>query len=114
MEKRAKGTTRAQGVGPTGRRAFSWEYKQEAVRLMKERQQLGTTLAQIGRELGVRSGMLRTWAAQVERAARPTATPGSTLSPDEELRRLRRELDITRQERDFLKKAAAFFAKESR
>jgi len=60
MEKKAKGTTRGQGVRPAGRRAFSWEYKQEAVRLMKERQRLGTTLAQIGRELGVRSGCAST------------------------------------------------------
>lgn len=113
MEKKTTGPKRTRGVGPTrSRRAFSWEFKQEAVRLLQERQRLGTSLAQIGRELGVRAGLLHTWAEQVQRAARPTS--GAVLSPDEELRRLRRELDITRQERDFLKKATAFFAKESR
>lgn len=115
MEKKTKGPRRTRGVGPTrSRRAFSWEFKREAVRLMQERQRLGTSLAQIGRELGVRAGLLHTWAAQVQRAARPTSASGAGLSPDEELRRLRRELDIARQERDFLKKATAFFAKESR
>ena len=104
MKKNASDATPSRGERPApSRRSFSWEFKQEAVRLMKERQRLGTSLAQIGRELGVRSGVLRTWAQLVERTERPAAA-GSTLSPDEELRRVRRELDITRQERDFLKR----------
>jgi transposase len=62
---------------------------------------------------------LRVWSRQVEK--RSGATPpdvfpghGNLPSAEDEIRRLRRELDITRQERDFLKKATAYFAKESR
>jgi transposase len=93
----------------TKRRQFSREFKEEAVRLWAE---TGRPLAQIARELSVRTEQLRRWRHQLgigkpDRAARPETEA-------QELRRLRRELEITRQERDFLKKAAAFFAKESR
>jgi transposase len=55
---------------------------------------------------------LRHWKQQLTRAAGGPAPSGET--PEQELRRLRREVEVLRQERDFLKKAAAFFAKESR
>lgn len=95
------------------RRAWSAEFKSEAVRLMVERRAAGATLAQISRELDVRPDQLRAWAK-----ARPTgpslngAMPGETL--EQENRRLRRELATLQQEQAFLKKAAAYFAKESR
>lgn len=101
------------------RRVFSAEFKVEAVRLMQERRALGVSLAQVGRELDIRPSLLRNWARQLE--ARGGATgrdglPGTEAQPsvEEELRRVRRENAVLRQERDFLKKAAAFFAKESR
>jgi transposase len=101
------------------RRAFSTEFKVEAVRLMQERRALGVSLEQVGRELDVRPDRLRKWARQL--AHRPGAVasdvfPGNGQLPSaaEELRRLQRENATLRQERDFLKKAAAFFAKESR
>lgn len=96
------------------RRAFTWEFKVEAVRLARES---GKPVTQVARELGIRPDLLREWRRQVAaRGANPAATASATpvASADEELRRLRRELEVTRQERDFLKKAAAFFAKESR
>ncbi len=101
------------------RRQFTREFKLEAVRLMRERAAAGVSLAQVGRELGVRPDMLRKWKRQAEgRAGAPAAEvfPGNgrLASADEELRRLRREVEVLRQERDFLKQAAAFFAKESR
>lgn len=90
---------------PGKRRQFSREFKEEAVRLVVES---GRPLSVIARELGIRPEQLREWRGQVRRP-RP-AVPAEA----EELRRLRQELELTRQERDFLKKAAAFFAKESR
>jgi transposase len=75
--------------------------------------------AQIGRELDVRPDLLRKWARQLEeRAGRPAGDvfPGNGKQPsaEEEVRRLQRENAVLRQERDFAKKAAAFFARESR
>src|ERR1700736_3195096 len=96
------------------RRAFSAEFKQEAVRLVHERRAAGISLNQLGRELDVRPDQLRTWARQL--APRAPAAPGSgpVESPEQELRRLRREIAVLRQEREFAKKVAVYFAKESR
>jgi len=107
------------GSGKRARRAFSAEFKVEAVRLMGERRAQGVSLAQVGRELDVRPNLLRRWArrlAQRPGAAGSDGFPGNGRQPsaEEELRRLQRENATLRQERDFLKKAAAFFAKESR
>ena len=101
------------------RRAFTVEFKQEAVRLMHDRRAAGVSLAQIGREVAVRPDLLRRWARQLEgRRAAPAGVgevAGGVLpSLDAEVRRLRRENAVLRQERDFAKKAAVFFAKESR
>ncbi len=98
------------------RRVFTAEFKQEAVRLLAERRSSGGTLNGIARELGVRPGQLREWAEQAETERRPPVTSvspsGETL--DEEVRRLRRENATLRKEAEFAKKAAAFFARESR
>jgi len=91
------------------RRIFTPEFKQEAVRLSLES---GRPISQVARELGVRPDQLRHWKQELTRGAREgSPLPGEP--PEQELRRLRRELEVVRQERDFLKKAAAFFAKES-
>ncbi len=100
----------------TTRRQFTREFKLEAVRLTKES---GKPHAQVARELGIRPDMLRTWKRQAEGRAGFAAAdvfPGNSHQPrpDEELQRLRRENERLRQERDFLKTAAAYFAKESR
>lgn len=104
------------------RRTFSAEFKRDAVRLMQERRARGVPLTQIGRELDVRPDQLRAWTRQIERSEQRLGPPvrdvfpghGKRPSADEEIRRLKRELEVTRAERDFLKKTAAFFAKESR
>ncbi len=98
------------------KRQYTSEFKIEAVRLVKES---GKSLSQVARELGVRADLLRKWKRQVEeRAGLPERDlfpgNGKLASQDEELRRLRREVATLRQERDFLKKAAAYFAKESK
>jgi transposase len=94
------------------RRRFSREFKLEAVRLITEE---GRRVAEVARDLDISPSVLRRWRQQVEADA-SGVFPGHGRSPaeDEELRRLRRELARVRQERDFLEKAAAFFAKDSR
>jgi len=91
------------------RRAFTPEFKQEAVRLVLAS---GRPISQVARELGVRPDQLRHWKQELTRAETAGPSPGESAA--QEVWRLRRELEVVRQERDFLKKAAAFFAKESR
>ena len=90
------------------RRSFSREYKLEAVRLVAEG---GRPVGEVARDLGVRPDLLRLWKRRL--AAEGTVGPRPAASLEEENRRLQRELAVVRQERDFLKKAAAFFAKGS-
>ena len=100
-------------VVPRERRAFSAEFKAEAVRLVAARRADGASLTQIGRELEVRPDQLRAWArVQREVSGEGAAPPGETL--EQENRRLRREVATLRQEQAFAKKVAVYFAKESR
>jgi len=96
------------------RRQFTREFKLEAVRMVTDG---GRSPSAVARELGIRPDMLRTWRRQFG-AARATTDAsggnGTIVSQDEEVRRLRRELERVTQERDFLKRATVFFAKESR
>ena len=98
------------------RRVFTAEFKHEAVHLLEARRASGGSVTATAREIGVRSGQLREWAAQAARATSAPVTPvsasGETL--EQEVRRLRRENATLRQEAEFAKKAAAFFARESR
>lgn len=95
------------------RRQYTREYKIEAVRLLKES---GRSKAQIARELGIHDSLLTRWKAHLEVRPAAEAFPGhgSVSGAEEEIRRLRRENEALRQERDFLKKATAYFARESR
>jgi transposase len=97
---------------PRRRRRYSADFKTEAIRLVLERERRGLSLAAIGRDLGVGPGLLWQWAYAAPSPTNGTdPTAGETL--EEEVRRLRREVTVLRQEREFAKKAAAFFAKES-
>jgi len=99
------------------RRVFSAEFKADAVRLVAERRALGVSLAQVGRELDVTPDLLRQWARQRAAASGITSGAGSAIpgeTPEQELRRLRRENAVLRQEQAFAKKVAVYFAKESR
>lgn len=93
------------------RRKFSKEFKLEAVRQLAA----GRQLTQVARELGVDPTVLSRWQQQVKLDP-ASAFPGNGQQRGEEAEivRLRREVAQLRAERDFLKKAAAFFAKESR
>ena len=92
-------------------RQFSREFKLEAVELVRER---GVSVAQAARDLDVHENVLRKWVR--EAALDPQqAFPGpGVMKPEQaELERLRQENAKLRMERDLLKKAAAYFAKES-
>ena len=84
------------------------QFRAEAVRLVRES---GKPMAQIAGDLGVSVESLRKWTrqAQIDAGERE----GLTTAEREELSRLRRENRILREEREILKKAAAFFAKET-
>ncbi len=94
------------------RRKFSEEFKIEAVRMVVEQ---GRDLFQVSEDLEIRPDMLRKWKKKFENDGMQ-AFPGSgRMKPeDEELRRLRREVDRLRMERDILKKAVAIFSDQRR
>jgi transposase len=91
------------------RKQYSGEYKSEAVRLVNDS---GKPVTQIARELGVNANVLHRWAREEHEANAAGKTRGGVKAEQEELVRLRRELARVTQERDFLKRAAAFFAKD--
>lgn len=93
------------------RRRYSEEFKLEAVRLARES---ARPVAQVARELRIPDNVLYRWTAQHRQAAAHGTSPGAQRAERHELTTLRRENLILRQERDFLRRAAAFFAKESR
>lgn len=96
------------------RRVFTDEFKQEAVRLLHERRAGGETLSQVARTLDVRPDLLRTWVQRYTAREANGAPAGVIETPEQELRRLRRENASLRQEREFAKKVAVYFARESR
>jgi transposase len=93
------------------RRTFTPEFKAEAVRRIGDQ---GKSLAEVARELDLGESMLRAW-KQALAAEGGQAFPGKGNVPahEEELRRLRAEVKRLTMERDILKKATAFFARES-
>jgi transposase len=108
-----KSNRKAATAGRRERRTFTDEFKADAVRMVVERRALGVTLAQVGRELDVRPDQLRRWTREQRPERRAgSSVPGETL--EQENRRLRREVEVLRQEQAFAKKVAVYFAKESR
>ena len=92
------------------RKTYSREFKQEAVRLVRESDQ---SLAAVARDLGIDENSLRKW-KRAEESHGERAFPGKGRNHDEELARLQREVALLRQERDILKKAVGFFASPPR
>jgi transposase len=93
------------------RRKFSKELKLEAVNLIATR---GVSLAQASRDLGVGTNVLGRWVREFKQSDQQAFPGHGVQKPDDaEVTRLRREVAQLKMERDILKKAAAFFAKES-
>ena len=93
-----------------GRRKFSDEFKREAVGLAATP---GVTRAQIARDLGIGAGLLGRW-VRAFRESGEGAFPGKGNARDQEFATLKRELARVKKERDFLRDAATFFAKDHR
>jgi transposase len=91
------------------RRAFTAEYKAEVVALCRSG---GKSVGAIAGDLGISESVVRRWLARVE--VDSGERQGLTTSERDELARLRREIRIVREERDILKRATVFFARETR
>jgi transposase len=96
--------------GRRPRRHFSDEFKAGAVRLVLDE---GKTVGAVARELDLTETALRTWVERA-RADRTGGKTGLTTAEREELARLRKDNRILHEEREILKTATAFFAKQSR
>ena len=92
------------------RRKYAAEFKQEAVQLVRS---ANVPASQIARDLGIDPNMLSRWCREMGSIGNK-AFQGQGKPRDEEMAALKRELIQVRKERDFLKEAAAFFAKASK
>ncbi len=92
------------------RRRYTEEFKREAVRLVCES---AHPVAQVARDLGIPDNVLYRWTAQHRQAEAHGTTRAAQRTEAEDLTRVKRELARVTQERDFLKRAAAFFARAS-
>jgi len=99
----------AKTAGRRARRRFTGEFKAGVVRLVLDE---GKTAGAVARELELTDSAVRAWVAQAQ-ADRTKGKTGLTTAEREELARLRKENRELKLERDILKKAAAFFAKEN-
>ena len=92
------------------RRAFTKEFKAQTVRLVRDS---GKSIGVIARELDLGESVLRGWLRQAEVDAGRGRPGALTTAEREEITALRRDVRTLRMERDILKKATAFFAKEN-
>jgi len=95
-------------MAPRARRSFSAQFKAETVELVRSS---GKTIGEVCRDLDLTETAVRRWVQRAEIDA--GKRPGLTTAERAELAELRRENRILREEREILKKAAAFFAKET-
>jgi len=94
------------------RKSYNREFKLEAIGLITKK---GYSIAEASRNLGIEYSVLRRWKNQfAEDPKNAFPGKGKLKAPDEELRRLKRELDRVKEERDILKKALAYFAEDQK
>ena len=93
------------------RKRYSPEFKRQALRRANEP---GVTDALVSEELGVSTRQLRRWREATQEHGEENAFPGQGKARDQELAQLRRKLKKVTDERDFLREAARYFAKESK
>jgi transposase len=94
---------------PKEQRTFTKEFKREAVQLVPRS---GKSPSQVARELGIADSTLHHWCKHfADHGQQAFVGSGHQTPQEEELRRLKRELEVTRQERDILKKALAIFSR---
>jgi transposase len=93
------------------RRSFTPEFKAEAVALVRAS---GKSVHQVAKDLDLTETALREWVSRAASRGAPAGKGALTQAEHEELVRLRKENRVLQMERDFLKKAAAFFAKENK
>ena len=94
------------------RKIYSREFKLEAVGLITKK---GYSIAEASRNLGIDYSVLRRWKNQfAEDSQNAFPGKGRLKAPDEELRKLKRELERVTEERDILKKALAYFAEDQK
>jgi transposase len=92
------------------RRVHTREFKAETVALVRTG---GRNAGQVARELGLADSLVRTWVHQADVDAGRGPAGALTTAEKEELSQLRREVKVLRMEREILKRAATFFAKEN-
>lgn len=96
----------------TNRRQYSREFKVQAVRMVTEQ---GLSVGEVARDLGLNPNVLHKWKRKLTQEGGQAFPGNGRLSfEEEEIRKLREQVRQLRMERDILKKATAFFAKESR
>ena len=93
------------------KRSYSREYREEAARMVIE---TSRPIAQVARELGINAGTLTNWVAAYRKEHAGDGEPALTVSERARLKELEREARELRMENEFLKKAAAYFAKDHR
>ena len=97
---------------PKQQKTYTREFKWEAVQLVKSS---GKPMSHIARDLGVSDSALYHWCKQLaEQGEQAFPGSGHQSAEQEEIRRLKRELEVTRQERDLLKKVVSIYSRDAR
>jgi transposase len=96
-----------------GKKRYTEEFRTQAIKLAREAQRAGTTVDSVARDLGVHPNTLRDWIFKDDFREAGSGKNTEGLPPEQEVEQLRKENRLLKMEREILKKAAAFFAKEN-